>query len=195
MIYEALNFVTEELNDYFRFKQAVAANLDAWVMGNVARLFDGDSSNNTGLTNTAILTLVNVEEDRISKSPVNYYREGDTVVYRNPAIHLNLYCLFSINRSYEDSLKWLTLLVQFFQKRNVFDHTNSPGLDSRIEQLIFDMHTLNFEQVNHLWGTLGGKHLPSMLYKVRMVMIQEEAPNAMGEYVKKMGINERPFNN
>ena len=28
-------------------------------------------------------------------------------------------------------------------------------------------------QQNHLWGALGAKYLPSVIYKVRMIVIQE----------------------
>jgi hypothetical protein len=36
-----------------------------------------------------------------------------------------------------------------------------------------EMYTLSFEQVNHLWGTLGGKQMPFVLYKLRLIAITE----------------------
>ena len=44
-----------------------------------------------------------------------------------------------------------------------------------IEKLIVEMISLTFEQQNHMWGTLGAKYLPSVLYKVRMLVVQRSA--------------------
>ena len=33
-----------------------------------------------------------------------------------------------------------------------------------------------FEQQNYLWGMVGGKYLPSVLYKFRLLVIQENTP-------------------
>jgi hypothetical protein len=37
------------------------------------------------------------------------------------------------------------------------------------------MYTLTFEQINHLWGSLGGRQIPFVMYKVRMVAITERS--------------------
>ncbi|HXS15683.1 MAG TPA: Pvc16 family protein, partial [Polyangiaceae bacterium] len=42
-----------------------------------------------------------------------------------------------------------------------------------IKELSVELYTMNFEQVNHLWSTLGGKYMPSVLYKVRNLSISE----------------------
>jgi len=47
-------------------------------------------------------------------------------------------------------------------------------------RIIMELYTLTFEQINHLWGSLGGKQVPFVMYKARLVKIQhqitEEAP-------------------
>jgi hypothetical protein len=53
-----------------------------------------------------------------------------------------------------------------------------------------EMFTLNFEQVNHLWSTLGGKYLPSVLYKLRVVGVEDEAIDAEGDFIKQVRITE-----
>ncbi len=40
-------------------------------------------------------------------------------------------------------------------------------------KLNIELYTLTFEQINHLWGSLGGKQVPFAMYKVRLVRIQE----------------------
>jgi len=64
--------------------------------------------------------------------------------------------------------------MQFFQAQNYFTPLTHPALDGRIEQINVDLFTLNFEQINHIWSTLGGKYLPSVMYKVRQLAVEDE---------------------
>lgn len=193
MIDVALDFLWRQMNTYLRMKLDPTSSDDFIVMSNISQLTEeyADGSNGSGSVQNAYLSLVNVEEDRISKSQENFVRRDTGVVYKNPKIFLNLYVLFAVNlSSYNEALKRLSLIIQFFQYRNVFDTNNSPSLDNVIEKLIADMYTLNFEQANQLWATLGGKYLPSVLYKIRLVGIEDDAVNAEGGFIKSIAINE-----
>lgn len=202
MIDNAMKFIVSELNKY------VVRHIDAEqdpsikdfiVLGNIARAYD--EPKDTTIAGKGVATLVNIEEDRISKSPLNYIRVDDKVEYRNPKVFLNLYCLFAVNHgTYEIALQYLSLIIQFFQYKNVINHANSPSaadprLDPRVEQLVFDMVSMNFEQVNHLWGTLGGKYLPSVLYKVRLVTIEDGTADWVGTPTMGYAIDESKMNN
>ena len=48
---------------------------------------------------------------------------------------------------------------------------------------------MNFEQVNHLWSTLGGKYLPSALYKVRQLTIFEDVEVSESGLIKEIELN------
>ncbi|MBC8046085.1 MAG: DUF4255 domain-containing protein [Fimbriimonadaceae bacterium] len=192
MIEEALRFIRTELNNYLNNKITPIAESRV-ELGNVAKL--GDAAAND-LVNKIVVSLINIEEDRISKNPENFVRVDNKTVYKNPKIHLNIYCLFSVNReSYSDALKQLSFIIQFFQHKNVFTHEIAPGLDAGIDKLIFDLYSLNFEQVNHLWGTLGGKYLPSVLYKMRMITIDEGLITAESAFIKEIGIQSEDYTN
>lgn len=202
MIDNAVRFIVSEVNKYVVRKvdpQQDPSVTKLIVAGNVVKTQDGEASSNP-LLGKGILTLVNIEEDRISKSPQNFRRMDGQIEYRNPKIYLNLYCLFSVfHNTYEVALQYLSLIIQFFQYRNIINHQNTPAasepkLDPRIEQLVFDMVTMNFEQVNHLWGTLGGKYLPSVLYKVRLVAIEDDTPESVGPPILNIIINPETLN-
>jgi hypothetical protein len=122
------------------------------------------------------LTLINIEEERIHKSQSAVHQTADgRIMSLNPDIKLNLYILVSANFSpYSTGLKFLSAALRFFQARNVFTHADTPDLDASIEKLIVELHTLGLEQQNHLWGYLGAKYLPSVCYKVRMLIVQEQ---------------------
>ncbi|RPI19316.1 MAG: DUF4255 domain-containing protein [Ignavibacteriae bacterium] len=189
MIEEAFQFIRKEINNYFN--QKINSSIEERIiLGDIAKVVnDGE------LNNKIILSLVNVEEDRISRNPDNYVKIDDKVIYKNPGVNLNLYCLFTVNREkdYAGALKHLSLIIQFFQYKNVFTHDNSPVLNPGIEKLVFDLYNLNFEKLNHLWSALGGKYLPSVLYKLKMITIDEGVIDAEAEPIKEIDISGKDF--
>ncbi|MEP6845946.1 MAG: DUF4255 domain-containing protein [Panacibacter sp.] len=195
MIDKALKFISAEINDYLKIKDTPA--VDRVKLDNIPRL--QDQGVNPDSLNRIILSLVNIEEDRISKNPENVYRSDDNkIIYKNAPVLLNLYCLFAYNpeendattNHYEEALKYISYVIQFFQHRNVFTQSNSPALDPGIEKLLMELNTLGFEQLNHLWAVLGGRYLPSVLYKMRLVIIDEDLPTGIGELIKNVNVVE-----
>lgn len=185
MIYESLKFLADEINKYLSLKMGIETD-PRLVLGNVAKVFDNDAS----LTNKAILSLVNVEEDRVSKQQENYTKTFTGVNYKAPPLYLNLYILFALNRNtYAQSLEGLSHIIQFFQFQNVFTPVTHPALDGKIEKVVVDLYSLNFEQINHLWSTMGGKYLPSVLYKVRQITIDENVVISEGSFIKEVELN------
>jgi hypothetical protein len=139
-----------------------------------------------------MISLVNIEEDRVSKQQENYVKTDVSTKFKSPPLFLNLYLLISINRNnYAQSLTWLGHIMQFFQFQNVFTPVSHPALDPKIQKLIVELYSLNFEQINHLWSTLGGKYLPSVLYKVRQVTLDEDLVQSESGFIKEIGINEK----
>ena len=145
------------------------------------------------LSDKAIISVVNVEEDRIAKMHENYIKTDTTTVYKSPPVYLNLYILFAINRvDYKESLQWLGHVIQYFQHQNVFTPSSHPALgETSITKLMVDLHTLSFEQSNQLWSTLGGKYIPSVLYKVRQLTIDENLKQSESVFIKEIEIKDK----
>jgi len=193
IIYRAVDFLTTELNQYLRIKfdSPVA---DFAVAGNVSALQDTAGSGAASLNDRIIVSLINVEEDRISKSPENIVRTQTGTIFKNPKVFLNLYVLFAANRNtYRETLISLSFVAQFFQYHNVFDRNNSPGMFSQIEKLIPDLITLNFEQLNQVWSILGGRYIPSVLYKIRLVSIDERIMEGEGEFIRDIAVDAKTY--
>lgn len=190
MIQDTLAFLGQEVNSYLSLKLG-PTTLERVVLGNIAKATDAEGASN--LQGVAVLSLVNVEEDRISKQQENYRKTPEGVRYQEPPVFVNLYILISVNKSeYEDSLHWLSLIIQYFQHKSVFTPEQYPQLESRgIEKIVVELHTLNFEQINHLWGTLGGKYLPSVLYKVKQVTLDENELQAEGALIRDIVVNDK----
>lgn len=161
MIFQATDIIRLELTN-----GGISAEL-----GNIGEILS-DSSHSA--ENNIVISLVNLEEEKVSYDPRNFVRNGTGVTYKNPAIHLNLTLLFTSvrdNGGYGLALQTLQNVIGFFQRKFVFDHSNTPGMDAGIDKLILEMVNLNIEQLQLLWSMLGGKYHPSVLYKMRMITI------------------------
>ena len=171
MIDKALSFLSDEINAYLEFNVGNEYNDTVKLSAIVGQ--DGSSVKDTD--NSLILSLVNIEEDRILKSQLPTVEKINGQVAKiNPEVKLNLYLLFTANfNNYKESLKFLSHIVSFFQINNVFAPGSHPTLDPGVKKLIVDMHTISFEQQNNLWGSIGAKYMPSVMYKLRLIVIKE----------------------
>lgn len=194
MIKESLQFLIDELNKYLIVKQVVSSDLPRVVFGNVARAYDTEAPpmGVDPISNRAIVSVVNIEEDRVAKQQENYTRTETTTRFKSPPLFVNVYMLIAVNRNnYGQSLTWLAHIMQYFQHQNVFTPVTHPALDSKIEKLLVELYSLNFEQINHLWSTLGGKYLPSVLYKVRQITLDEDLVESESGFIKEIKLTEK----
>jgi hypothetical protein len=150
------------------------------------------------LHGNVVLTLVNVEEESALKNrKLPRYQEGDKVLIENPPVYLNLYLLFTAcwPANYDNAIKRLGHVVSFFQHRNQFSLKNAThfadGVDPDDEdlaemRLVLDLYTMTFEQINHLWGSLGGKQSPFAMYKARLTSVRYRQPKGSGPAIEEI---------
>src|SRR3546814_13166058 len=87
---------------------------------------------------------------------------------------------------YGVALLRITQVICFFQRSSVFTPVEVPELGPLdVKKLIFELYSTNFTELNQLWGILGGKYVPSVVYKMRLCVIQDapETPSAMVEEI------------
>ncbi|HYJ64065.1 MAG TPA: DUF4255 domain-containing protein [Parafilimonas sp.] len=183
MIDIALILLRDELTSYINISKndnSVVVNID-----NIGLLEPGGGS--SSLSDSIIITLVNIEEESTLKNQSAVRRPFiNNATYQNPPVYLNLYVLFTSNYSgtnYPLALKRLSYIIQFLQSKNSFSVASSISAgsidlsQSDISDLKFtlELYTLTFEQINHLWGSLGGRQVPFAMYKLRLVAITDRA--------------------
>ncbi len=172
MIYDALEVLRSEANDYLKsLPELNISGSSVVTLSNVAKE-DGSieiPNNNLGVA------LVNLEEERTVRDVKPHRVNPDhSISHLNPEIRLNLYVLFTAHFSdYKTGLQHLAGLIRFFQRKTVFTPDNSPTMPVEIDRLVIELNPLNLEQQNNLWAVLGAKYLPSVLYKVRAISLQE----------------------
>lgn len=175
MLDVALKFLARQLNAYLLSR--TGSNFGEVEIG---RLVD-DSGKWAVKEDHVGAALVNVEEERALKSqrPETVFINGANVVLE-PALKLNLHVLFAANfQRYDHALHYLSHVLTFFQAHPSFTQDRYPDLDPQIERLNVELLSLGYEQLNQLWAFIGGKQLPSAVYKVRLVALQDVEPAAI----------------
>jgi hypothetical protein len=171
MIGQFINFLKDDINSFISSKKGVDDNFV--VFANLNNVIESTQNSD----NKIVISIVNIEEEKLIQSPDNYIKSKTEVKYKNPPVWLNFICLFTFyTRSIEnyDGIDMLANVVQYFQSRPRINKitavvpANFPVLydDFRAEFV-----SLNYEQTNYLWGLFGGKYHPSVVYKFKTIPI------------------------
>lgn len=174
MIKEVLTILKNKLNDPVNGLKDGQNSGDIAIVDDIAKHEDDTS----GLDDKVVITLLNVEEESTLKNRSWYTRttvSEDPLLYdmkkQNPPAYLNLYLMVAANRNaYDKSLSDISKVIEIFQTNNVLEYMDSnvnKNFRFRIE-----LHSIPFEQLSYIWGLLGGKVMPSALYKVSVVKIE-----------------------
>ncbi|MCP5053908.1 MAG: DUF4255 domain-containing protein, partial [bacterium] len=138
--------------------------------------------------NTVSMSLVKIEEDRHNMSNGGNTRVvGSEHQFSNPPVKLNLYVLFSAayidgqEKNYLEAIKRLSYVIAFFQAKNVFSPQNTPKLDYRDGKLNIELYPLAIEEQSHFWGMMGGIYRPSVLYRLGVLVVQEQRVTDVSE--------------
>jgi len=175
MLDVAISFLKDELNTYLLTRtgsDTVKTTLSKVVDESGKYAFDIDSIS---------CSIINIEEERILKSHLNDYTtiNGQHVILE-PELRLNLHVLFAANFThYDQALRYISYVMTYFQAHPVFTSNEYPALDPGIGKLTAELLSLNYEQLNQIWAFIGGKQLPAVVYKVRMITLQDEAQTAV----------------
>lgn len=181
MISHALTIVMNEMN--LHLEQVYKTLQPVAMLGNMA---EGVSADGNGPTprERLIFSVVNIKEEKSLKNLPAFSRDDSQakIRYQNPPVYLNLLILLAAtHKDYSDGLLMLSRAISFFQYRNVFtqDSVAPASLTNKAPnnvldqlasfKLIFDLYSPSMEEVNHLWGTLGGKQYPFVMYGLRMI--------------------------
>ncbi len=189
MIHDSLQLIVNELNAALK-----GSNSEEPVfLGNIAQVEAGTSD----AEKQVVLSLVNVEEESSLKNGPHHRLKDGKVIYENRPVHLSLYLLFSANlKNYASALKRLEAIITFLQGKNVFTARTAPDLQklSRSPEemsgfrMTLELFSLSFEQINHLWGSLGGKQVPFILYRARLVSLSAKEIQRSGPPITEISV-------
>lgn len=166
MIDRAISQIAAQLNEYLRGLLGTSEELVV-----VSNLLGPDGSPAPNVNNRVILFLTSIDKDTVTQR----LPEGRATAFSgSQPLFLNIYLMVAANftgANYPEALKFLSLVIGYFHRQPVIDHANSPDLDQGIDKLVLDIENTPPQAMSNIWGVLGGRYLPSVLYRVRMVAV------------------------
>jgi hypothetical protein len=187
MISHALTIISNELQAHLEAAYTMPAN--QVQLGNMAEGFSNGGG--TGVDrDRLVLSMVNMKEEKTLKNVPHYVRNDVQLKasFENPPVFVNFIILVTATHGvYSNALLMVSRAIRFFQSKNVFTQDNVSPAAIALNQpanpldrldtfkLIFDLYSPNMEEVNHMWGTLGGKQYPFVLYCMRMLDLKFQA--------------------
>lgn len=196
MISHALTIVVNELNRHLLEYGPVLTPMVE--LGNIAEGFKTNAGG-TGVSREVInISVVNAKEEKSLKNVPHVRKDipSEKAFFENPPVFLNFQVLVvATHASYTGALLMLSRAIRFFQLTQNFTPTsvapaslttNAPvnPLDRLSDfRIIFDLYSPSMEEVNHMWGTLGGKQYPFVLYTMRMLDLKFQGIPAEGKLI------------
>lgn len=171
MIDKAMTFILGEINTLLtnRYQSSESPAV-------LSNLSNPDGTMSPAVENKIVLSLVNVEREAAANGSSWPMRaEGDRFGRVNPPLGLNLLVLVTacFQSNYAEGLKLLGNVMGLFQSKPSFNAQNSAGFPQTMDKLSVEMVNLTLHEVNNIWTIQGAKYMPSIAYKMRMLVIQE----------------------
>ena len=182
MIDVSLKFLADEANVYLQ--RRLDSDFGKIELGPLV----DDKGSWVATQNTLRLTLFQIEEERHARTqiPQQVLVNGHNVALP-PPLAINLVVLFSASfTTYSEGLRLLSLLLTFFQSHPLFTPAEHPGMPAGVDRLALELINYGPEQANQMWACLGAKHLPSVVYRVRMLFLQDQEPSGTGAPVREI---------
>ncbi len=179
MIGNVLTHVASELNAYICRHLGIGTDEKKAVL---SLLVNPDGSIASQEDNVILVSLIDVRQDPATPYVVKaQYQNTQGLNYSvtTEAVHVNLYVLFVMHfdgSKARESLNFLTYVLRFFQAKSVFTNQNTPGMPVGVDKLEFTLETMDFQQKGYLWGLLGLKYMPFLVYKARLLSIVDTEP-------------------
>lgn len=170
-----MTLIAQQLNEFLRNELNLSEDM---VVVNSLVDLKGDAS--MQIENRVCLFLQRIEEEKVAKSGGFQSNPGMA-----PPVRVSLHIVFAANfpdPNYREALRFISLVLEFFQGHGTFDRSNAPGLPPGLDKLTFELADLDYQEMNNLWSLIGAKYIPSLVYKVRMLtfsqdMIREDVPS------------------
>lgn len=171
MLHPYLDLIRTELNTYIKAKAGI--DEEKVILASLGRQAD-----EAGLANKIIMSVVDIVREEWGSTDKTYIRQGGGgYVTQSHPIHFNIYLLFSTHAKLDDELeemKYLSLVIAFFQIKNYFDTKNTPQLQKlALDNLSMELFNLNHQEKSALWQRIGAPYAPSVLYKLSTLSVQD----------------------
>lgn len=145
------------------------------------------------------MLLLNIEQEPILRQADPYLScTADGVTQRvRPEIRLiPTILLVARHQAYTEGLRQVSRVIRYFQSNPVFDPQEHRALGNGIGRLIVELATQSQDQQTDLWTALKVPTLPSVQYRVKMLVFRDPQPRPTTPVsdVTSVVRNEIPYN-
>ena len=177
MIHNIITSIAGRVNQYIKNKLSIDEDI---VL--VRSLVDAKGNISQGIENKIVVFLLSFEEEKLAKNLTA------AKSMNNHSINININIMFAAYFSdvnYVESLRHVSLVIDFFQRNPIFRSTDTPGPPQNIPRLHIELYNLNMPDTMRLWGAIGTKYIPSCAYRIKQVVfdsdtIIEDTPPVLG---------------
>lgn len=183
MIDLALALVAQRLNSHLAARYGVQDELVS-----LSPLIDSEGKPTADARNRLVMFLTNIAQDTSNRS-AGVSRRSAQVVQAQP-IHLDIYFMLASAYdadTYAEGLKLISAALTFFQANSVLTPRNTPDMPAGLTQLSLDIANLKVEEMSQMWGNLGGRYVPSIMFKMRSVIVDASAVSEVVPLVTRPG--------
>lgn len=174
VIGRTLSFVRGQLDAYLRAELASGADDP---VADMVTFIDGDKLDPLGFKEESVgVMLISVEEERQLRAADPYLRpqEDGRLLRGQPDLRMILHVLFVARfKQYDSAWDHLTRVIEFLQSNRRIERDSQPALPPRIERLTFELMAQSFADLSNVWNALRSSYLPSVLYRVGLVVLRD----------------------
>lgn len=172
MIDIALTYIRDILNEHIKNEFSISEN--KVILSNIVK---ADGSSAQDVEGKIVFFIVGLDEETTLKNSLNRSSNQafSSFAQKTPTLHLNMQVLFCANfdsKVYVEGLSYLSSLIRFFQinKKISIEYL---GSSSNNNKLSFELCSLDYAQLSHLWSAIGTKLMPSVIYKVGLLVFDD----------------------
>ena len=139
MIHNLVSSIGFRLDEFIKNKLSISE--DTVV---ISSLVDMSGNMNQEIENKIAIFLINIEEEKITKNGQFQSSPGMA-----PPVTVNIYLMFSAyfpNFNYVESLRYISLVIEFFQNHNFFNNANTPLLSDNIDKLYAELYNVDINK-------------------------------------------------
>lgn len=183
MIDLALGLVVQRLNSHLTARYGVSDELVS-----IAPLVDAEGKPTADARNRLVIFLTNIAQDSTPRAAAG--SRGSVQMMQAQPIHLDIYFMLASAydaETYSEGLKLISSALTYFQANPVMTPRNTPDMPQGLSQLSLDIANLKVEEMGQMWGNLGGRYVPSVMFKMRSVMIDAGAVSEVVPLITRPG--------
>ena len=183
MIDRVLNLVLNRLNGYLAGQFRTSEDIVA-----LSPLTDAEGKPADTVRNKLALFITNIAEDPMPRG-IGAGRGAPMGQVAQPhPMHLDVYVMLAAAHDpdkYGEGLKQLSAALRHFQAEPVITPQTAPDMPEGLRQLSFEISNLKVEEMGQMWGNLGGRYVPSVMFKIRFVTIDADAVTGVFPAVRR----------